>query len=198
MLSLSPSKDIELKILELKDAETVFQVVDKNRLRLKQWLGWLDYTNSVDDIKKFIQDGLDGYSEQKIFRFGIYYKNLYVGNIELQAIDYNNKKSIIGYWLADGFEGMGIMTQSVKAVLKYAFEELKLNKITLQIATGNLGSNKIAERIGFSREGTLRQNEWLYDHFVDHYIYSLLSNEWDKLSYHIPGMRYSVESIQRN
>jgi ribosomal-protein-serine acetyltransferase len=181
MLSLTPSNDIELRILELKDAKTVFQTIDKNRIRLKQWLGWLDFTNSVEDIKKFIQDGLDGYGENKIFRFGIYYKNQYAGNIELQSIDYTNKKSIIGYWLADGYEGKGIMTQSVEAVLKYAFEELKLNKISLQIATENIGSNKIAERIGFTREGILRQNEWLYDHFVDHYIYSLLITEWNKL-----------------
>ncbi|MDP9371062.1 MAG: GNAT family N-acetyltransferase, partial [Chloroflexota bacterium] len=36
----------------------------------------------------------------------------------------------------------------------------------------------IPERLGFAREGTLRQVEWLYDHFVDHHVYGMLAAEW--------------------
>lgn len=178
LLSLHPSDEIELRIVNENDATTYYGVIDKNRSRLKQWLGWLDRTNSVEDIKSFIQVGLDGFKAKKVFRFGIYFSGEFSGIIELQSVDYINRMSEIGYWLADGYEGKGIMSQSVIALMDFAFNTLNLNKIVLEIATKNLKSNKLANRIGFKKDGVLRQNYWLYDHFVDHNVYSMLKDEW--------------------
>lgn len=70
------------------------------------------------------------------------------------------------------------MRAAVQGLIKFGFEKLNLNKVLIGCATGNLRSQKIPESLGFTYEGTLRQNEWLYDHFVDHKIYSLLKSEW--------------------
>ncbi|TGV06666.1 N-acetyltransferase, partial [Mesorhizobium sp. M00.F.Ca.ET.186.01.1.1] len=55
-----------------------------------------------------------------------------------------------------------------------------LEKITIQAATGNAKSRAIPERLGFQLEGILRRNEFLYDHFVDHAVYSMLKEEWQE------------------
>ena len=70
------------------------------------------------------------------------------------------------------------MTRSVKAVLHYAFENLKLNKIEIRCGVGNAKSRAIPERLGFKLDGILRDEEWLYDHFHDIAVYSLLASEW--------------------
>lgn len=171
--------EIELRILGSTDADTIYKVIDVNRSRLREWLNWLDQTKSAKDLENFITDGEKAFSNKEMFRYGIFYNNKFVGIIELKTIDYKNRKSIIGYWLAAEYEGKGVMSQAMSAILKLAFEELKLNKVELHIATKNVKNNNIAHRFEFKQDGISRDSEWLYDHFVDHNIYSLLKREWE-------------------
>ena len=70
------------------------------------------------------------------------------------------------------------MTKTVLALLQYAFEDLQLNKVEIRAAVGNAKSRAIPERLGFTKEGTIREAEWLYDHYVDHVAYGMLASEW--------------------
>lgn len=88
-----------------------------------------------------------------------------------------NRKTSIGYWLAEGFQGHGIMTQ---ALVEMAFTEYKLNRVEISAAVENQKSRAIPERLGFEEEGCLHQNEWLYDHFVDHILYAVLESKWKR------------------
>jgi len=72
------------------------------------------------------------------------------------------------------------MTDTVKALLQYAFEVLQLHKVEIRAAEGNQKSRAIPERLGFVKEGTIRAAEWLYDHYVDHVVYGLLVSEWQQ------------------
>ena len=72
------------------------------------------------------------------------------------------------------------MTRVARALTDYAMNELKLNKVEIRCASGNLKSRSIPERLGFVQEGTIRQAEWLYDHYVDHIVYGVLAEEWNK------------------
>jgi ribosomal-protein-serine acetyltransferase len=60
-----------------------------------------------------------------------------------------------------------------RAVIENAFTDLQLNRVIVAVATDNRRAQKIPERLGFSKISTLRKAEWLYDHYVDHFIYSL-------------------------
>src|SRR5690625_199905 len=89
------------------------------------------------------------------------------------------KIAYIGYWLDIEHQGKGIMTRAVRALTDYAFEEFDLNRVDIRAAVGNVKSRAIPERLGYKKEGVLRQSEWLYDHFVDHAVYSMLKSEWN-------------------
>jgi ribosomal-protein-serine acetyltransferase len=84
----------------------------------------------------------------------------------------------IGYWISAKFEGNGIITHSCKALIAYAFNELKLNRVEIRCATENGRSRAIPERLGFKLEGVLRESEWRHTRFYDMAIYGLLQNEW--------------------
>ena len=59
-----------------------------------------------------------------------------------------------------------------------SFGTLKLNKIEIEAAVENYKSRAIPERLGFIHEGTIRDGEWLYDHFVDWALYGMRAAEW--------------------
>lgn len=70
------------------------------------------------------------------------------------------------------------MTKVAKALTEYAFCRLNLNKVEIWAAVENKKSRSIPERLDFVEEGSIRQVEWLYDHYVDHIVYGMLANEW--------------------
>jgi ribosomal-protein-serine acetyltransferase len=100
------------------------------------------------------------------------------GSIRVKDIDQYDRKAKIGYFLGSQFEGKGIMTASLRVVLGHCFTALQLNRIELHCATINAPSMAVAARLGFTLEGTLRQDEWLNGAFVDQHVYGLLRSEF--------------------
>jgi ribosomal-protein-serine acetyltransferase len=92
-----------------------------------------------------------------------------------------NRRTELGYWLDAGHQGQGIVTRSVARLVDYAFVEQNCHRVIIHCAVGNVKSRAIPERLGFLQEGVLREAEWLYDHYVDLAIYSMLKASWGNL-----------------
>lgn len=178
-LTLKINQDLELRLSKPEDADVVFALVNKNRAYLREWLPWVEGTQTVEDSKKFLEESVNLFQKKDTIQLGIWWKDKLVGAIGLHEINNPHKKATIGYWLDVDAQGGGIMSQAVKALVDYAFNELNLNKVTIHAAAGNSKSRAIPERLGFKHEGTLRDNEWLYDHFVDSESYSILKKDWN-------------------
>ncbi|MEG9298489.1 GNAT family protein [Mangrovibacillus sp. Mu-81] len=173
-------EDLSLKLVDLNDSDDMFRLVDSSRKHLKEWLGWVDYTKKVEDTKEFIQGCMRSYAENKSMNTVILFKGEVVGTAGYNSIDWSNKTAYIGYWLHEDYQGNGIMTRVAKALMDYAFEFHNLNKVDIRAAVENKKSRSIPERLGFVQEGIIRQAEWLYDHFVDHVVYGMLYEEWER------------------
>ena len=172
--------DLSLKLIELRDAERVFQLTNTSRSYLREWLPWLDFTIKVEDTIEFIKGCLKGYAENKSLHAVILFKGEIVGVAGYNTINMSNKTATIGYWLGAEFQGNGIMTEVARTLTDYAFHSLNLNKVEIRAAVGNKKSRSIPERLNYINEGCIRQAEWLYDHYVDHVVYGILAEEWIK------------------
>jgi ribosomal-protein-serine acetyltransferase len=170
--------ELELRPLEEADAEELFALVNANRPYLRAWLPWLDQNTEVEHTRAFIRATRKQHADRNGFTCGIRWRARLAGVVGLHAIDWPNRKTSLGYWVAEAHQGRGLVTRACAALLPYLFEDLGLNCVEIGCAVGNARSNAIPPRLGFSREGVLRQREWLYDHFVDHAVYSLLASEW--------------------
>jgi [ribosomal protein S5]-alanine N-acetyltransferase len=80
----------------------------------------------------------------------------------------------IGYWLAKGFWGRGIMTEVVQRLCQHAFEEFGLVKITAQVSMFNPASARVLEKCGFEQEGFLRKHFLKDGQFIDARLFALL------------------------
>lgn len=115
------------------------------------------------------------------YSFGIYPKgsNKLIGHISLYAIKrlpYNS--AFIGYSVDEKFTRKGIATEAVHQVVQFAFNTVKLNRIEAYVSPKNNGSIKVLENANFIREGLLRELLYINGVWEDHYIYSLLKDEY--------------------
>ena len=166
---------LELRQLQPADAAALFAVVDANRTSLRTWLPWVDATRRLADSEKYIKDTLRDFKESRAFTCGIWAMGRLVGVIGHNRIDWANRVGFPAYWIVPASQGQGIMTQCCRAVIENAFTDLKVGRVVVAVATGNLRAQKIPEKLGFTKVSTLKKAEWLYDHHVDHYIYSLVA-----------------------
>ncbi|WP_416826215.1 GNAT family N-acetyltransferase [Ectobacillus polymachus] len=172
--------DLSLKLIEVRDGERIFKLTNNSRTYLREWLPWLDVTTKLEDTIEFIKTSLKGFAENKSLNTVILFNEEIVGVAGYNSINWLNKTAYIGYWLGEEFQGNGIMTKVAKALTDYAFSELNLNKVEIRAAEGNKKSRSIPERLNYINEGCIRQAEWLYDHYVDHVVYGILAEEWNK------------------
>ncbi len=170
--------EIVLRLYRKEDTQELFNLIEQNRNYFRTWLPWLDYNTTEEDSNNFILECQKKYKNETGLNLGIFFKNKLVGSIGFIEINKLHKKAEIGYMLGKKWNGKGIMTKSCKAIVNYAFEKLNLNRVSIRCATKNVKSRAIPEKLGFKLEGIIEQNEWLYNHFVDHAHYGMLKENW--------------------
>ena len=102
-----------------------------------------------------------------------------VGTIGLLSIDRKNSKA--EFYIAMGetaYKGKGVAAAATGLMLRYGFEELKLNRIYLFTEAGNLPARKLFEKTGFVKEGMIRQDIISHGRFADRLIYGFLREDW--------------------
>jgi ribosomal-protein-serine acetyltransferase len=169
---------LKMRLLKEEDAEELFLRNDQNRAHLRQWMPWLDETKSASDTLKFIQRSLEGATAGTQYSYALLLNGELVGAVAFNNIEKMSRCATIGYWLAKSKMGNGYMTAAVKALVNAGFQQLELNRIQARVATGNYPSQAVCDRLGLKKEGVLRQAEWLYDHYVDLVMNSVLRSEW--------------------
>ena len=170
------NEEIYLKIVDENDVDAIFDTIDSEREYLGEWLPFVKYTQEQTDTIQFV-DSLQN-TPMKDLTFAIYCGDDFAGLIGLKDPDYDNKKAEIGYWLAYAFQHQGIITQSAKRLIQYAFDDLGLNRIQLKAATENIKSQNVAKRLGFTLEGIERDGELHERGFVDLMQFGLLKKDF--------------------
>lgn len=186
MFTFKVDEEIELQLFQLKDCKELYRMIDSNRIHLREWLGWVDDMTSPYQYETIIPVWLKQFADNNGFNTGIRYRGELVGSIGFHYIDWRNKHTTIGYYLAQNAMGRGIMTRSVKALLDYAFYELGLNRVEIRCGEYNLKSRAIPERLGFTIEGRIRDGEVLYNNYHDLIVYGMLARDWKNRSASMP------------
>ena len=172
---------ISLTFLEEIHAESLINLVNANRDYLREWLPWVDNMLTVEHSKNYISDCKKRAAEKTDFSFAIIINKNIVGRMGMHHINQQNKIGEIGYWLATGLQGSGIITKCCTSLINHGFAQLDLNRIEIKCAVGNNKSRAIPQKLQFKQEGILRQAELLNGKFIDLYLYAMLKEEWERL-----------------
>ena len=168
---------VVLKKHTLELADQMFKHIHGDRYRLRQYLPWVDATESTEDSRNYIQLTLDKWKECTMFDFGIFHSksNAYMGNIGLHSISWPNQRAEIGYWILGEFEGQGLMSDAVSALESTSFE-YGFHRIEIRCSSKNIRSANIPKSLGYILDGTLRQDAIENGTFRDTLVYSKLKS----------------------
>jgi RimJ/RimL family protein N-acetyltransferase len=133
---------------------------------------------------KLISEIHEGFKRRELLKWGMALRsdNTLIGSVTLFHPDFTHRRSEIGYAMGRPYWGKGYMRETLRAVLDYAFNILNFHRIEADVDPRNAASVKTLERLGFQREGYLRERWQVNDEIQDAYFYGLLKPDWDKVN----------------
>ncbi len=101
-----------------------------------------------------------------------------IGNCTLWNFHRQNRRAEVGYALARPYWGHGYINEAMNAMVNFAFREMQLHRLEADVDPRNTASVKTLERLGFQKEGVLRERWIVADEVSDSALYGLLASEW--------------------
>lgn len=179
MLILPVDNELEMRFPDEESLEESYNAVMANYDYLIRWTRWLHEKYSLDDAREFYERNLREFNDGSAIHLRTFYNGKVIGETGFHGIDRASRSAEIGYWVSEDHAGRGIATRCTKKLLGHAFGEMGFNRIVIKCAIENTRSQRIPERLGFTREGIERESDWLHDRFADQVVYSMLAREWD-------------------
>jgi RimJ/RimL family protein N-acetyltransferase len=169
---------ITLRAPRLEDAPAHCDAVLESLAQVGRWLDWAHEGYGVGDSSAFIARALAGHESGEMYEFLIFdTAGAFIGGCGLNRLDMRFLKSNLGYWVRTGAAGRGLATAATGLVARFGFEQLGLQRIEIIAATGNLASQRVAEKVGAQREGILRNGIRYRGENIDAVCYSLIPGE---------------------
>ena len=167
-----------LDALEPWRAEEFAAHLDRARDHIRPWVGPSFVTTDVEGARRTLQRYADGTARDGIRIFGIWADGVLVGGVMFVEFSTASGGCEIGCWSGPAGEGHGHLGAAVRELLRYAFEVRGLHRAEWRCRTDNARSIALAERVGMTFEGVLREAWPVAGVFHDKAVYSVLAHEW--------------------
>ncbi len=100
----------------------------------------------------------------------------FVGMIGFHRIKPEHHRAEVGYMIEKEYQGKGYAAEAVRAIIKYAFNEMKIHSIEADIDKDNIASERLLQKLGFRKEGHFKESFYFEGTFIDSVTYSLLKS----------------------
>ncbi len=139
--------------------------------------------SSMAKIEEIIHGIRSYFEKQGGIRFGIFLKDggKLIGTCGFNSwVTERGNRGEIGYDLHQNYWRQGYMYEALKEILQYGFQEMKLHRIEADVDPHNVASQKLLEKIGFTKEGCLRDVGYWKGQYWTNWIYGILENEFQQ------------------
>jgi RimJ/RimL family protein N-acetyltransferase len=168
-----------VRCYEPRDATDVHEVVTRNKAHLVPFMGWaLREPTTFDERVDLLRSFRGRFDLGDDYFYGIFLRDgAFVGGTGLHP--HCGPSGIeIGYWIDERHRGKGIVTEAAAALAKHALTDLALSRVEIHCDPDNGPSNRIAEKLGFTREGVLRKrHQYAHDRPLRDLVYWTLFRE---------------------
>ena len=170
--------DIKISRLKEEDLGTLVSWAEDEKTML-QWCGPVfDYPLTIEQLKEYYSE-TERHEPKRIIYKAVDGNGKTAGMCELGAIDRRNGiASLCRIFVDKNFRGQGIAEMMIRKMINFAFGELNIMRIELNVYTYNTPAFKCYEKLGFVREGMKRKVTKYNNEYWDGYFYALLKEDW--------------------
>jgi ribosomal-protein-serine acetyltransferase len=169
--------DAVLRPFRAADAAELTEAIAANREHLARWLPWAE-SHGFEDSVSYLERKQAQIEANDGFEGAIVLDGRIVGGAGFHGVDWINRSTSIGYWLAAEAVGRGLVSGAVRALLDHAFGVWDLHRVVIEAVVDNARSRAIPERLGFREEALLREAKLIRGRYEDAVLYSMLASEW--------------------
>ncbi|MGH8172363.1 MAG: GNAT family N-acetyltransferase [Rhodanobacteraceae bacterium] len=168
---------VRLRPMRAADADDLFVLHSDARV-MRYWShpAWTELDQAVQRLEKLERDRETSEFYQWAVTLDGY--DALIGTVSLFSLNRGQRRAEVGYALASGFWGHGYATEMLRPALDFAFNTLELERLEADIDPRNEASCRLIERVGFVREGLLRERWRVADEVTDSAMYGLLRREY--------------------
>ena len=162
----------------MKDANSLFKLIDSDRKRLGKFLPFVALMKTVRDQKKFLDQQQEHWRDRTKFSYGIFRADdgVLMGAITAHSFRWAHDSLEFGYWIGGVYEGYGYVSEAVQALARAAFA-MKFHRIEIRCDTKNQKSRDVTFNCGFKSEGVLRGIVKIGTSYFDIEVFSLLASD---------------------
>lgn len=158
------SPAVLIRPYSIADAQSMYDAVRESLADLMLWMPWCHPDYSLDEARSWLDLQVEAFRQRLAFEFAIVsHEGRFLGGCGLNQIDVPNRRSNLGYWVRSTATRRGAATAAVELLRRWAFECTDLVRLEIVIAAGNVASQRVAEKAGAVREGTLHSRLILHD-----------------------------------
>lgn len=174
------SERLILRRITKEDAINMFEIYSDPETARFDWYYPIE---SVDKISKIIDNFQEIYDEKDEITWGAVKKddNKLIGYCCLGDFQEGPRSCEIGYGFNREYWNKGYGTEAVNVLVKYAFEEMNINRIVGTVTLGNEASIKVLKKVGFQQEGIFRKRTFMKGEFVDDVILAILMEDYKEI-----------------
>jgi ribosomal-protein-alanine N-acetyltransferase len=171
---------IFLRPMTVQDSGAVHSLLDDREV--SEFLSRVRYPLPIENVRKHLEGLNRPGARKKTFSFAIIEKKSekLIGSVSVK-LSSNLALGELGYWLGRDYWGKGYMKEALRLAVGFAFGELRLHRVFAHVFSENVRSSKLLERLGFKREGVLREAVFKAGKWHDYEVFSVLEGEKLKL-----------------
>ena len=162
------------------DAPQLREAIAESIEDLKHWMPWADHVPTPAEAKRNCARAARNFRNGTDFRLHLFLKEtgVFVGGSGFHRVVWSIPKFEIGYWIRQSCRDKGYVTEAVEEIARFAFDRLGVKRVEIRTSARNIKSWRVAERLGFTLEGVLRNDERHADGSLrDTKIYSKIAQE---------------------
>ena len=161
------------------DIEERYNAIRDSLNDLSKWFAWCHPAYMPEENRAWFVDYEQRWKNGNEFSFKISEgtSRTQLGECRINHINRLHKFANISYWVRSGYEGRGIATSAVLQTARFGFTELGVHRLEIFMSLRNAASRKVAEKVGATMEGTLRNRIDLRGRVEDAVLYSLIPDD---------------------